>query len=103
VFAVRLVAFAAVGCLVAGILDVVGVFRLSDALVVCGLVMDVITGLRPVVPERPEQDRRSGTRVSSRRSLRSPIRFRRLRMFRPKVRWMSQRSALRSQRPSLWN
>jgi hypothetical protein len=59
--------------------------------------------LRPVVPERPEQDRRSGTRVSSRRSLRSPIRFRRLRMFRPKVRWMSQRSALRSQRPSLWN
>jgi hypothetical protein len=45
VFAVRLVAFAAVGCLVAGILDVVGVFRLSDALVVCGLVMDVITGL----------------------------------------------------------
>jgi hypothetical protein len=45
VFAVQLVAFSAVGWLVAGILDVVGVFRLSDALVVSGLLMGVITGL----------------------------------------------------------
>jgi hypothetical protein len=45
VFAVQLVAFSAVGWLVAGILDVVGVFRLSNALVVSGLLMGVIAGL----------------------------------------------------------
>ena len=42
---VQLVAFSALGWLVAGILDAVGTFRLSDALVVSGLVMGVITGL----------------------------------------------------------
>ena len=44
-FAVQLVGFSAVGWLLAGILDVVGMFRLSDALVVAGLLMGVVTGL----------------------------------------------------------
>ena len=56
----QLVAFSALGWLVAGILDAVGAFRLSDALVVSGLVMGVITGLvafqgsdRPLIRVRP--------------------------------------------------
>ena len=39
VFAAQLFAFSAVGWLVAGILDAAGVFRLSDALVVSGLLL----------------------------------------------------------------
>ena len=56
----QLVGFSALGWLVAGILDAVGAFRLSDALVVSGLLMGVITGLvafqgsdRPLIRVRP--------------------------------------------------
>ena len=45
VFVAQLIVFSAVGWLVAGILDLAGVFRLSDALVVSGLLMGIITGL----------------------------------------------------------
>ena len=45
VFVAQLIVFSAVGWLVAGFLDAAGVFRLSDALVVSGLLMDVMTGL----------------------------------------------------------
>ena len=58
--AAELVAFSALGWLVAGILDVAGAFRLSDALVVSGLVMGVVTGIvafqgsdRPLIRARP--------------------------------------------------
>jgi len=40
----QLVAFSALGWLLAGILDAVGAFRLSDALVLSGLLLAVIAG-----------------------------------------------------------
>ena len=45
VFVAQLIVFSTLGWLVAGIIDAVGVFRLSDALVVSGLLMGVVTGL----------------------------------------------------------
>lgn len=60
VFVAQLIVFSALGWLVAGVLSVVGVFRLSDALVVSGLLMGVITGLvafqggdRPLIRATP--------------------------------------------------
>ena len=60
VFVAQVIVFSAVGWLAAGVLDVVGVFRLSDALVVSGLLMGVITGLvafqggdRPLIRRAP--------------------------------------------------
>ncbi len=60
VFVAQLIVFSALGWLVAGVLDAVGVFRLSDALFVSGLLMGVITGLvafqggdRPLIRATP--------------------------------------------------
>jgi hypothetical protein len=56
----QLVGFTALGWLAAGILDAAGAFRFSDALVVSGLLMGVVTGLvafvgsdRPLIRVRP--------------------------------------------------